>query len=626
MSLDKSRQLNNSSKAKSDFKPPMGPGRGGRPGMRAVEKPKAFLPTMKKLALYLKPFWLAISLVFLFAILSTIFIILSPKILGDITNQIVLDTVVLKTAIDFSIILSLTIKLLVLYVLSAIFNYIQDWLMTGVSQKISYKLRRDMSEKINRLPLAYFDKRNFGELLSRVTNDVDTVGQTLNQSLTQMVTSITLIVGILIIMFSISWKMTLVSIMLIPLSFILIALIIKKSQHYFKEQQDSLGEINGHIEEMYAGHIVMKVFNGEKDSVKKFKKINDNLYNSAWKSQFLSGLMMPIMTFVSNLGFVGVSVLGGYLAINGKIRIGDIQAFIQYVNKFNRPIIQTANIANVLQSTAASAERVFEFLEEKEEESEANKESVKIDVRGALEFKNVSFSYDKSKKVIKNFNASISQGQKVAIVGPTGAGKTTIVNLLMRFYELDQGAIFLDGVDISKMKRSKLRRLFGMVLQDTWLFDGSILDNIAYSKEGASKKEIEAVSKAAQIDHFIHALPGDYNFKLNEESSNISQGEKQLLTIARAMLAKTPMLILDEATSSVDVRTELLIQRAMDNLMKGKTSFVIAHRLSTIKSADLILVMHKGSIVEQGAHQELLSKKGLYAKLYNSQFANNLAK
>ena len=425
--------------------------------MRAVEKPKAFLPTMKKLALYLKPFWLAICLVFLFAILSTIFIILSPKILGDITNQIVLDTVVLKTAIDFSIILSLTIKLLVLYVLSAIFNYIQDWLMTGVSQKISYKLRRDMSKKINRLPLAYFDKRNFGELLSRVTNDVDTVGQTLNQSLTQMVTSITLIVGILIIMFSISWKMTLVSIMLIPLSFILIALIIKKSQHYFKEQQDSLGEINGHIEEMYAGHIVMKVFNGEKDSVKKFKKINDNLYNSAWKSQFLSGLMMPIMTFVSNLGFVGVSVLGGYLAINGKIRIGDIQAFIQYVNKFNRPIIQTANIANVLQSTAASAERVFEFLEEKEEESEANKESVKIDVRGALEFKNVSFSYDKSKKVIKNFNASISQGQKVAIVGPTGAGKTTIVNLLMRFYELDQGAIFLDGVDISKMKRSKLK-------------------------------------------------------------------------------------------------------------------------------------------------------------------------
>jgi ATP-binding cassette subfamily B protein len=492
--------------------------------------------------------------------------------------------------------------------------------MTDASQKITYKLRRDISEKINRLPLAYFDKRTFGEILSRVTNDVDTVSQTLNQSLTQIVTSVTMIIGILIMMFTISWELTLVSIILVPLSFILIGLIIKKSQHFFKEQQDSLGEINGHIEEMYAGHNVMRVFNGEQRSIQKFEKINKKLYRSAWMSQFLSGLMMPIMTFVGNLGFVGVSVLGGWLAIQGKLQIGDIQAFIQYVNQFNQPIVQSANIANVMQSTAAAAERVFEFLEEKEEKAENDKKAVLEHSTGAVNFENVVFGYDPDKIIIKGFNANIKSGQKIAIVGPTGAGKTTMVNLLMHFYDVNKGAIKIDGVDTHDMKRADVRKLFGMVLQDTWLFNGTIRENIAYGKPGATEEEIVAAARAAHADHFIHALPQGYDLKLNEEADNISQGEKQLLTIARAMLAKTPMLILDEATSSVDTRTELLIQKAMENLMKGKTSFVIAHRLSTIRDADLILVMNHGNIVEQGTHKELLAQNGFYASLYNSQF------
>jgi ATP-binding cassette subfamily B protein len=449
---------------------------------------------------------------------------------------------------------------------------------------------------------------------------VDTVSQTLNQSLTQIVTSITMIIGILIMMFSISWQMTLVSLVLVPLSFILIAVIVKRSQHYFKEQQDSLGEINGHIEEMYAGHNVMRVFNGEKQSVEKFKKINAKLYGSAWMSQFLSGLMMPVMTFVGNLGFVGVSVLGGWLVIQGKIQIGDIQAFIQYVNQFNQPIIQSANIANVMQSTAAAGERVFEFLGEKEESTEDEKSIVLQDVKGGVEFDNVVFGYDKDKTIIKGFSAHIRPGQKIAIVGPTGAGKTTMVNLLMRFYEVNRGTIKIDGVDTGEMKRSDVRKLFGMVLQDTWLFNGTIRENIAYGKPNATVEEIVAAASAAHADHFIHALPQGYDLKLNEEADNISQGEKQLLTIARAMLIKTPMLILDEATSSVDTRTELLIQKAMENLMKGKTSFVIAHRLSTIRNADLILVMKDGNIVEQGKHEELLARKGFYESLYNSQF------
>jgi ATP-binding cassette subfamily B protein len=574
---------------------------------------------MKKLISYLRPFWISIIFVFVFAIVSTVFAIVSPKILGNMTNQIVSNLITIKS-INFSNLQNFVIELLILYIISAIFSYIQGWIMTGVSQNITYRFRRDISEKINRLPLAYFDKRTFGEVLSRVTNDVDTVSQTLNQSLAQIVTSITMIVGILIMMFLISWQMTIVSLILVPLSFILIAMIVKKSQHYFKEQQDSLGELNGHIEEMYAGHNVMRVFNGEQRSIQKFEKINTKLYGSAWMSQFLSGLMFPIMTFVGNLGFVGVSVLGGWLVIQGRLQIGDIQAFIQYVSQFNQPIVQTANIANVMQSTAAAAERVFEFLDEKEESAEDDKKVVLQEAIGEVEFDNVVFGYDKDKVIIKGFNADIKSGQRIAIVGPTGAGKTTIVNLLMRFYDVNKGAIKIDGVDTREMKRADVRKSFGMVLQDTWLFNGTIRENIAYGKLDATAEEIVAAASAAHADHFIHALPQGYDLELNEEADNISQGEKQLLTIARAMLIKTPMLILDEATSSVDTRTEILIQKAMENLMKGKTSFVIAHRLSTIRDADLILVMNDGNIVEQGTHKELLAKKGFYESLYNSQF------
>ena len=653
---------------------PAGPGGGpGRAGMGFVEKPKNFWATMKKLVSYMRPFWLSIILVFVFAIASTIFAIMSPKILGNMTNQVVSDYIKIKAfdsvnanipknvkipagttlsqliaklppsmtakipadkiaaiknldisvrpTINFGKLRTFAEELLILYLLSAIFSYLQGWIMTNVSQKITYRLRRDISEKINRLPLRYFDRRTFGEVLSRVTNDVDTVSQTLNQSLTQIVTSITLIIGILIMMLTISWQMTLVSVILIPLSFIIIGTIIKKSQHYFKEQQDQLGLINGHIEEMYAGHNVMRVFNGEERSVSKFKSINRKLYGSAWRSQFLSGLMMPLMTFIGNLSLVGVSVVGGWLAIKGRIQIGDIQAFIQYVNQFNQPVVQTANIANVMQSTAAAAERVFEFLAEGEESADAADAIVLEKVEGGVEFDKVVFGYNPEKEIIHNFSASILPGQKVAIVGPTGAGKTTMVNLLMRFYEINKGSIKIDGIETKKMKRADVRKLFGMVLQDTWLFNGTIRDNIAYANPKASDAEVTAAAKAAHADHFIRSLPQGYHLKLNEEADNISQGEKQLLTIARAMLAKTPMLILDEATSSVDTRTELLIQKAMENLMRGKTSFVIAHRLSTIREADLILVMRDGNIVEQGTHKELLSKKGFYASLYNAQFA-----
>lgn len=624
--MSKNSKLQPTNESANQSKPslPIGPGRGGHAEMKLVEKPKNFSATIKKLVLYTRPFWVLIIFVFVFAVVSTIFAIVSPKILGNMTNQVVSDLFTIKS-INFNNLQSFVIELLLLYIISAIFSYIQGWIMTGVSQKITYRLRRDISEKINRLPLAYFDKRTFGEVLSRVTNDIDTVSQTLNQSLTQIITSITMIIGILIMMLLISWQMTLVSLILVPLSFVLIGLIIKKSQRYFKAQQDSLGEINGHIEEMYAGHNVMRVFNGEQQSIHKFKKINTELYGSAWKSQFLSGLMMPIMTFVGNLGFVGVSVIGGWLAVNGKIRIGDIQAFIQYVNQFNQPIIQTANIANVLQSTAASAERVFEFLDEKEELAEDDKKVALQTVKGGVKFDNVVFGYDKDKVIIKGFNADIKPGQRIAIVGPTGAGKTTIVNLLMRFYDVDKGAIKIDGIDTREIKRSDVRKLFGMVLQDTWLFNGTIHENIAYGKPDATQEEIVAAAQAAHADHFIHALPQGYNLELNEEADNISQGEKQLLTIARAMLVKTPMLILDEATSSVDTRTEILIQKAMENLMQGKTSFVIAHRLSTIRDADLILVMKDGNIVEQGNHKELLAKNGFYTSLYNSQFVASSA-
>ncbi len=650
-----------------------GPMGGGGHMIQPGEKAKDFKGTIKKLGRYLVPYRWSIVAVTAFAIISTVFSIVSPKILGGATNQIVDDYVsiqaynqvtaslpkgvklpagttgaqllkkmppaivskipadqidVLKTTdlskrptFHFSAIWSIIILLLVLYMVSAVFSYLQGWIMSSVTQKVSYTLRKDISLKINRLPLSYFDSTTYGQVLSRVTNDVDTVSQTLNQSLSQILTSIVMIIGITVMMLSISPLLTLIVVLIVPLSFIMILAITKKSQTQFIRQQNELGNINGHIEEMYAGHMIMRVFNGETRSVQAFTAINERLYRSAWKSQFMSGLMYPITNFVGNLGYVAVAVVGGWQAINGNMKIGDIQAFFQYVQQFNQPIAQTANIANVLQSTAASAERVFQFLEEPEQAPDV-KNPVRLPrVEGNIELKNVVFGYDKKKPVIHNFSATIRPGSRVAIVGPTGAGKTTIVNLLMRFYEIDGGSITIDGVDIRDMERKYVRTLFGMVLQDTWLFNGTLHDNIAYGNPDASMKDIVQAAKNAHADHFIRALPQGYDMEINEDATNISQGEKQLVTIARAMLAKTPMLILDEATSSVDTRTELLIQKAMDNLMKDKTSFVIAHRLSTIRDADLILVVNEGNVVEQGTHHELLAQNGFYAALYNSQFA-----
>jgi len=640
--------------------------------MQGGEKAKNFKGTMSNLITYMRPFWVSIIIVLVFAIASTVFTIVSPRILGNITNQVVNDYTnralydqitsklpkgvtlpprttgaeLLKQAppamlkkipanklatikaldfskrpgINFQKIADIALLLIVLYLLSTLFSYIQGWIMSGVSQKITYRFRRDISEKINRMPLKYFDTKTHGEVLSRVTNDVETVSQTLNQSMTQIVTSITMIVGILGMMFSISWLLTLVTLVILPFSFGFIGAVVKRSQKHFRNQQATLGKLNGHVEEMYSGHNVMKVFNGEKRSIEKFQTINRGLYESAWKSQFLSGLMFPIMNFIGNLGFVGVSVVGGWLAIRGSINIGDIQAFIQYVRQFNQPISQTANVANILQSTAAAAERVFEFLGEEEEIPQAEQPVEIKSVKGAVEFDNVVFGYNPEKTIIKGFTASIQPGQRIAIVGPTGAGKTTMVNLLMRFYDVNQGSIKIDGIDIRDMRRSGVRKMFGMVLQDTWLFNGTIKENIAYSNPEATDEEILAAAKAAHVDRFVHSLPNGYDMVLNEEADNVSQGEKQLLTIARALLANPPMLILDEATSSVDTRTEVLIQKAMETLMEGRTSFVIAHRLSTIRDADLILVMDNGNIVEQGTHNELLSANGFYASLYNSQF------
>ena len=598
-------------------------------GSKKTEKPKDLKKTLNQLGTLLKPYWVKITVVMFFAIASTAFAIASPKILGNATNIIVEDFVaMIKTpptapvqpVFHFDAIRDIIVFLLVLYIISAIFNYIQGWVMTDVTQKITYDLRKDISEKINRLPLKYFDKRTHGEILSRVTNDVETVSQTLNQSLTQIVTSVVMIIGILIMMLSISWLLTLVALIILPISLSLIKFITKRSQIYFVRQQKLLGDVNGHIEEMYAGHQVMRVFNGEKASVEKFNSINEDLYESAWNAQFLSGLMHPLMTFVGNLGYVGVSVVGGWLAINGSLKVGDIQAFIQYVQQFNQPIAQAANIANVMQSTAAAAERVFEFLEEPEQSANPKKPTLLKSPKGEVEFNDVVFGYDSKKPVIKGLNAKIKPGSRVAIVGPTGAGKTTLVNLLMRFYDVDSGEILIDGVNIKDMKREDVRKLFGMVLQDTWMFNGTIRENLIYGKPNASEEEIIKAAKEAQVDHFVRSLPGGYEMELNEEASNVSAGEKQLLTIARAMLTKTPMLILDEATSSVDTRTEVQIQKAMDNLMEGKTSFVIAHRLSTIRNADLILVMNDGNVIEQGTHDSLMKQAGFYAKLYNSQF------
>jgi len=653
---------------------PMSAPMGRGPIQGSFEKPKNFKATMKKLIGYLKPHWISMIVVLIFTIASTAFAIASPKILGNATNEIVNDYInitaydaVMKNIpagvkipagttaevfinkipepmrskipadkLDQIKNLDLSVKptyhfedvavimgwLIVLYLASALFSYIEGWIMASVSQKITYRMRRELSQKINRLPLSYFDKNTYGEVLSKITNDVDTISSTLNQSLSQMLTSVIMLIGILGMMLSISWILTIVAIVILPISFGLIMFITKRSQKEFVRQQKELGELNGHIEEMYSGHIVMKAFNGESSSLKKFNTINERLESSAWKSQFYSGLIFPIMNFIGNLGYVGVSIVGGWLAINGRLQIGDIQAFIQYVQQFNQPIAQTANIANVLQSTAAAAERVFEFLGETEETKDTGEIAMPADIKGEVEFHNVVFGYDKEKPVIKNLNLKIEPGHRVAIVGPTGAGKTTMVNLLMRFYEVDGGSITIDGIDIRNLPRPAVRRLFGMVLQDTWLFNGTIKQNIKYGNSRASDSDLQLAAENAHVDHFVKALPHGYDMEINEEASNISQGEKQLLTIARAMLSHTPMLILDEATSSVDTRTEVLIQKAMDNLMKNKTSFVIAHRLSTIRDADLIIVMNDGHVVENGNHEQLLAQKGFYSDLYNSQFAS----
>lgn len=601
-----------------------GPGNGGpMAAMRKGDRAKNFKATMTKLARYLDAYRLQLVVVFIFAIASTVFNIIGPDVLGKATTKLfegIMAQIAGTGTIDFDYIGRILMIMLILYVISSVFAYLMGWIMAGVSTDISYRLRQDISKKINTLPLKYYDTTTQGEVLSRITNDVDTVNQTLSQSLTQIITSVVTVVGVLIMMFSINWLMTLTALVVIPLSLGVVAFIVNRSQIYFKQQQDYLGHVNGHVEEMFGGHLVMKAFNGEARSIEKFEEYNNTLYNVAWKSQFLSGLMMPIMSFIGNLGYVAVVVMGGYLTIRNAITVGDIQAFIQYVRSFNQPLMQLANISNVLQQTAAAAERVFEFLEESEEVKEAEHPLQIENLEGHVEFKNVRFGYSPDKTIIHNLSAEAKPGQKVAIVGPTGAGKTTIVKLLMRFYDVSEGAILVDGHDIRSFTRFDLRKRFGMVLQDTWLYNGSIMENIRYGRPEATDDEVIEAAKAAHVDHFVHTLPDGYNMVINEEVTNISQGQMQLLTIARAVLADPRILILDEATSSVDTRTEVLIQKAMDRLMVGRTSFIIAHRLSTIRNADLILVMNEGDIVEQGKHEELLERSGFYAELYNSQF------
>jgi ATP-binding cassette, subfamily B, multidrug efflux pump len=596
---------------------------GGPMAMMPGEKARDFKGTMKKLLSYLSEYKLSIVVVIIFAIASAAFAIVGPKMLGKATSKLfegVMSKIGGTGNVDFNYIGKIMITLVGLYLLSALFGYIQGWIMSNVSMKVSYNFRRAISEKINRMPLKYFDGTNHGEVLSRVTNDVDTLSQTLNQSMGQIISSVTTVLGVLIMMLTISWQLTIVAVLIIPLSMGLIMFIVKKSQKYFKQQQDYLGHVNGHVEEMYGGHVVMKAFNGEEKSIEKFDKMNDQLFGVAWKSQFLTSIMMPLMGFVGNIGYVAVCILGGWLAAKRTIEVGDIQAFIIYVRQFTQPISQIANISNILQQTAASAERVFEFLAEAEEIPDTSK-PVKLEkVQGKVEFKDVHFGYNPDKIIINDFSASIKPGQKVAIVGPTGAGKTTMVKLLMRFYDVNEGAIMVDGHDIREFERGDLRSMFGMVLQDTWLYNSTIMDNIRYGRLDATDAEVKAAAKAAHVDGFVHTLPDGYNMVLNEEASNVSQGQKQLLTIARAFLADPKILILDEATSSVDTRTEVQIQKAMVNLMKDRTSFIIAHRLSTIRDADLILVMQHGDIVEQGNHLDLLAKNGVYANLYNSQF------
>ena len=602
----------------------MGMGRGQKQ-QGSPQKAKDFKKAMGKLLSYLKPYRLSLVVVVIFAILSSIFSIVGPKILGNATTEIYSGIMgkILGTnsaGINFIAIGKILLVLLVLYLLSAGFSYIQSYIVAGIVQKMSYSFRKQISEKMNRMPLKYFDKRSKGDVLSILTNDVGMISENLNQSLTQVITSIVTLIGVLIMMFSISWIMTLIAIIILPVSGLLMGSIVKKSQKYFTEQQKYLGKVNGEVEEIYGGHNVVKAFNGEDSAYESFEKLNKTLYSSAWKSQFLSGLMMPIMNFIGNFGYVLMSIVGGYLTILGAIQVGDILAFIQYIRSFTQPIAQLTQVANLMQTTAAACERVFEFLDEEEDVQVIENPVRDVNIKGDVAFKDVSFGYNEDKIIINDFTANIKAGQRVAIVGPTGAGKTTIVKLLMRFYDINKGSIMIDGHDIRDFNRNDLRDLFGMVLQETWLYNGSIMENIRYGKLTASDEDVIEAIKAAHANHFIEALPDGYNMELNEEASNISQGQKQLLTIARAILADPKILILDEATSSVDTRTEVLIQKAMDNLMKGRTSFIIAHRLSTIQDADLILVMKDGDIIEQGNHDELMAKGGFYSSLYNSQF------
>lgn len=600
------------------------PGGGhGMRGMHSGEKAKDMKGTFGKLGRYLGRYGILILLVIVFAIGSTIFSILGPNILGNATTEIfngLASKIQGGAGINFSAILKIVYTLIALYVASAFCSFIQGFIMTSVSQKVTYRMRKEISEKMHRLPMKYYESKTTGEILSRITNDIDTLSQSLNQSVTQLITSISMIIGITVMMLRISGLMTLVTVLVIPISLVLIATVVKKSQIHFKHQQEYLGNVNGQVEEVYGGHNIVQAFNKEDDVIKEFNEINNKLYESAWKSQFLSGLMMPVMGFVSNLSYVAVSLLGGFLVIKGRIEVGQIQSFIQYSKNFTQPITQLTQVMNMFQQTAAAAERVFEFLEEKEEVQVVENPVSIHNIQGNVEFDHVSFGYNPDKIIINDFSANVTKGQKIAIVGPTGAGKSTMIKLLMRFYDVNSGAIKIDGHNIQDFNRSDLRDLFGMVLQDTWLFNGSIMENIRYGKLDASDEDVKKAAKAAHVDGFIHALPHGYQMELNEEASNVSQGQKQLLTIARAILSDPKILILDEATSSVDTRTEILIQKAMDNLMEGRTSFIIAHRLSTIKNADLILFMKDGDIVEQGTHEELLALNGLYANLYNSQF------
>ena len=603
---------------------PRGRPRGGPMGaMMKGDKATDFIGTMKKLIRYLGRYKIVILIAIIIASASTAANIFGPRILGDATTELfngLIASIQGTGEVDFVAISKLLYIVLALYIGASLLTYIQGWIMANVSTNIAYRFRKDIAEKINKMELKFYDKTSQGEVLSWITNDVDLINQTLSQSITQIITSAITVVGVMIMMFTISWQMTLLALVIIPISAGVVGFIVKKSQKHFNQRQEYLGHVNSHVEEMFGGHVVMKAFNGEERSQREFEKYNTTLYQAFWKSQFYSGLMMPIMNFVGNLGYVGIAILGGWLSIKDLLSVGDIQAFIQYVRTFTQPIAQLANVSNVLQQTAAAAERVFKFIEEKEEVAETEK-PVKLEkIQGHVEFKNVKFGYEPEKIIIHNFSAEAKPGQKIAIVGPTGAGKTTMVKLLMRFYDVNEGAIFVDGNNIYDFTRADLRNMFGMVLQDTWLFNGSILENIRYGRPEANDAEVVMAAEAAYVNQFVDTLPGGYHMEINEEVTNISEGQKQLLTIARAVLANPPILILDEATSSVDTRTELLIQKAMDELMKNRTSFVIAHRLSTIRNADLILVMNEGDIIEQGTHKELLAQCGFYADLYNSQF------